>query len=133
MARRELCREKVLATVISVMERTYIRVGSEDYESCMAQYGITTLKDKHVEIVGGSIKFSFVGKKEDSALDHPAHQRLAHVIKQCRDIPGQELFQYYDADGARHGIDSGMVNDYDKGKLPVPTLRRRTSVPGPVP
>jgi len=114
MARRELCKEKVLATVISVMERTYIRVGSEDYQKLYGSYGITTLKDKHVEIVGGSIKFSFVGKKKIAHAITLRNKRLAHVIKQCRDIPGQELFQYYDAEGARHGIDSGMVNDYIK-------------------
>jgi len=114
LTRRELCREKVLATVIGVMERTYIRVGSEDYEKLYGSYGITTLKDKHVEITGGSIKFSFIGKKKIAHAITLQNKRLAHVIKQCRDIPGQELFQYYDADGSRHGIDSGMVNDYIK-------------------
>jgi DNA topoisomerase-1 len=112
LSRRELCREKVLAAVISVMERTYIRVGSEDYEKLYGSYGITTLKDKHVEVTGGSIRFSFVGKKKIAHSITLRNKRLAHIIKQCRDIPGQELFQYYDAEGARHGIDSGMVNDY---------------------
>jgi len=112
LARRDLCRDKVLATVISVIERTYIRVGSEDYEKLYGSYGITTLKDKHVEISGGAIKFSFIGKKKIAHAITLKNKRLAHVIKQCRDIPGQELFQYYDPDGTRHGIDSGMVNDY---------------------
>lgn len=109
---KELCREKVLAAVISLMERTYIRVGNEDYEKLYGSYGITTLKDKHVAIEGSAVRFSFIGKKKIAHDITLRNKRLANVIKQCRDIPGQELFQYYDSNGARHSIDSGMVNDY---------------------
>jgi DNA topoisomerase-1 len=111
---KELNREKVLATVLNLMERTYIRVGSNEYERTNGSYGLTTLKDKHVSITGDKIVFSFTGKKgihQDITL---RNKRLARIVSQCRDIPGRELFQYYDADGARHSIDSGMVNQYIK-------------------
>jgi DNA topoisomerase-1 len=111
---RTLCQQKVLATVISLMERTYIRIGNEDYEKLYGSYGITTLKDNHVTITGPRMKFSFTGKKNVPHDITLKNKRLARVIKQCRDIPGKELFQYYDDDGKRQGIDSGMVNDYIK-------------------
>lgn len=114
LARKELCREKVIAAVIALMERTYIRIGSENYEKRYGSHGISTLKDKHVAFQGSTMYFSFKGKKgivQDVTLNN---RRLARVVKQCRDIPGQELFQYYDAGGVRHAIDSGDVNDYIK-------------------
>lgn len=109
---RELTREKVLATVLSLMERTYIRVGSNEYEKANGSYGLTTLKNKHVSITGDTLVFSFTGKKgihHDIALHN---KRLARAVSRCREIPGRELFQYYDHEGARHPIDSGMVNAY---------------------
>jgi DNA topoisomerase-1 len=107
-----LSREKVLATVISLMERTYIRVGSNEYERTNGSYGLTTLKNKHVSISGDKMAFSFTGKKgvrHDITL---RNKKLAKAVSQCREIPGKELFQYYAEDGTRHGIDSGMVNHY---------------------
>lgn len=114
LARKELGLEKVIATVISLMERTYIRIGNEDYEKLYGSHGITTLKDKHVKINGGEIKFSFRGKKGVEHAMTLKNKRLAKVVKQCRDIPGKELFQYYDEQGVRHSIDSGEVNSYIK-------------------
>ena len=114
LAKKELSEEKVIATVISIMERTYIRIGNNDYEKIYGSYGLTTLKDKHVTIEGSTVKFSFKGKKgiyHDIALRHP---KLARTIKACRDIPGKELFQYYDAAGNRKSVDSGAVNRYIK-------------------
>jgi DNA topoisomerase-1 len=114
LARKELCQEKVVAAVIALMERTYIRIGNEDYEKLYGSHGITTLKDQHVTIKGDTMRFSFRGKKgivQDVTL---SNRRLARVVKQCRDIPGKELFQYYDAEGTRHSIDSGTVNEYIK-------------------
>lgn len=108
----ELTQEKVLAAVISLMERTYMRVGSNEYERMYGSYGLTTLKDKHVEISGDKLAFSFKGKKGIVHNISLRNKKLAHIVKQCRDIPGKELFQYYDADGKRQSIDSGMVNDY---------------------
>lgn len=114
LAKKVLCEEKVLATVISLMERTYIRIGNNDYEKLYGSYGLTTLKDKHVKIEGDQIVFSFKGKKgiyHDIPLKN---RKLANVVKACRDIPGKELFQYYDPDGIRKSIDSGLVNQYIK-------------------
>lgn len=114
MARRELCEEKVLATVICLMERTYIRPGSNSYERLYGSYGLTTLKDKHVAINGQSIQFSFRGKKGINHTVSVRNKRLARIVQACRDIPGKELFQYYDTEGNRRSIDSGMVNNYIK-------------------
>ena len=114
LAKKELCEEKVLAMVISLMERTYIRIGSEDYEKLYGSYGLTTLKDSHVKIEGDKVNFCFKGKK---GIEHKItlkNRRLAKMIQQCRDIPGKELFQYLDEDGDRKSIDSGMVNRYIK-------------------
>jgi DNA topoisomerase-1 len=114
LAKKELSEEKVLATVVSLMERTYIRVGNDDYEKLYGSYGLTTLKDNHVKVDGDKIFFSFKGKK---GIDHKItlkNKRLAKMVKQCRDIPGKELFQYSDAEGNRKSIDSGMVNRYIK-------------------
>ncbi|HVF82111.1 MAG TPA: hypothetical protein VM884_09265 [Flavisolibacter sp.] len=114
LANKELNEQKVLATVVSLMERTYIRIGSDDYEKLYGSYGLTTLKDGHVKVSGNTVKFSFKGKKgvyHNITLHNP---KLAKLVQHCKDIPGKELFQYYDADGARHTIDSGMVNRYIK-------------------
>jgi DNA topoisomerase-1 len=114
LARKEINEEKVIATVISLMERTYIRIGSNDYEKMYGSYGLTTLKDKHVKVEGDTIKFSFKGKKgvyHDITLKN---RKLARTVQACRDIAGKELFQYFDAEGGRKSIDSGMVNRYIK-------------------
>jgi DNA topoisomerase-1 len=114
LALKELCQQKVIATTISLMERTYIRVGNEDYEKLYGSYGITTLKNKHVEVKGSAIRFCFTGKKKIAHDITLKNRRLANVIKQCLELPGKELFQYYDDQGEPHGIDSGMINDYIK-------------------
>jgi DNA topoisomerase I len=114
LAGTALTQQKVLATVISLMERTFIRVGSNEYEKTNGSYGLTTLKDKHVAITGDNMQFSFKGKK---GIEHDItlkNKKLARMVQQCRDIPGKELFQYYDTDGTRKPIDSGMVNQYIK-------------------
>jgi DNA topoisomerase-1 len=112
LAVKELSQQKVLATVISLMERTYIRVGNNEYEKANGSYGLTTLKDKHVAITGDKMLFTFKGKKGIEHHISLKNKKLARMVKQCRDIPGKELFQYYDADGNRKSIDSGMVNHY---------------------
>ena len=114
MSQKTINESKVIATVISLMERTYIRIGNESYEKINGSYGLTTLKDKHVEINGDTIKFSFKGKKSIQHDISLKNKKLAKAVKDCRDIPGRELFQYYDADGQRKSIDSGMVNNYIK-------------------
>lgn len=114
ISKKELKEEKVLATVVSLMERTYIRIGSEDYEKLYGSYGLTTLKDGHVKVNGGTVKFSFKGKKGVMHNVTLRNQKLAKLVQHCKDIPGKELFQYYNNDGQRRAIDSGMVNRYIK-------------------
>lgn len=112
LAKTGLPLEKVLATVISLMEQTSIRIGNNDYEKRYGSYGLTTLKDKHAKIAGDKINFIFKGKKGVHHNITLKNKKLARIVKQCRDIPGKELFQYYDEDGNHKSIDSGMVNDY---------------------
>jgi DNA topoisomerase I len=114
LAKKELGEEKVIATVISLMERTFIRIGNDDYEKLYGSYGLTTLKDRHVNISGDTLHFSFKGKKGIYHEISLRNRRLARMVQQCRDIPGKELFQYYDAEGNRRSIDSGSVNRYIK-------------------
>jgi DNA topoisomerase I len=111
---KALTASKVIATVISLMERTYIRVGSCEYEKQNGSHGITTLKDKHVAIAGDTVRFSFNGKKGVSHNITLRSKRLARIVKNCREIPGKELFQYYDEEGNAHPVDSGMINSYIK-------------------
>lgn len=114
MSSRGLTESKVLATVINLAEKTYIRVGNNGYEKLYGSYGLTTLRDKHVTLKKGSISFSFTGKKGVEHAVSIHDRKLARIVKQCRDIPGKELFQYYTDEGQRKCIDSGMVNDYIK-------------------
>jgi DNA topoisomerase I len=114
IAKKSLCEEKVLATLVSLMERTFIRIGSNGYEKLYGSFGLTTLKDKHVTLNGSTVAFSFKGKKGIVHNITLKNKRLARIVQQCRDIPGKELFQYLDEDGNRHSIDSGSVNNYIK-------------------
>ncbi|MGN6194557.1 MAG: DNA topoisomerase IB [Ginsengibacter sp.] len=109
---KQLSERKVLAAVVSLMERTNIRIGNAFYEKEYGSFGLTTLKDRHVTFNGNSVTFAFKGKK---GVDHKIKlksKKLAAIIKKCRDVPGKELFQYYDEEGNHHSIDSGLVNSY---------------------
>jgi DNA topoisomerase I len=109
-----LPKNKVLAAVISLMEKTGIRIGNEFYEKLYGSFGLTTLQDRHVNIKGGTLHFTFRGKK---GVEHEVtlqSKKLSKIVNQCRDIPGKELFQYIDEEGKRQSIESGMVNDYIK-------------------
>ena len=117
LAMKELCEAKVLAMVVSLMERTYIRIGNEDYEKLYGSYGLTTLKDNHVSFKGDRVNFSFKGKKGVYHEVSLKNRKLARLIQQCRDIPGKELFQYHDKDGNHKSIDSGVVNKYVKDAM----------------
>jgi DNA topoisomerase I len=110
----ELSERKVLATLISLMERTSIRVGNAGYEKLYGSYGLTTLKDGHVSIKGSTLAFSFKGKKGIYHNITVRSKKLAKIVQACKDIAGKELFQYFDADGNRRSVDSGMVNAYIK-------------------
>jgi DNA topoisomerase-1 len=111
---KKLTREKVLAAAINLMEKTYIRIGSESYEKLNGSYGLTTLKDQHVLIQRDEIRVSFSGKKGVEHNISLKNKRLARIVKQCRDIPGKALFQYYDAENKRKPIDSTLLNNYIK-------------------
>jgi len=114
LAKPGLPQEKVLALIVSLLEHTHIRVGSQFYEKLYGSFGLTTLKDKHVEIQNSTVKLSFKGKKGVLHNISFRSKRMAQLVQKCKDIPGKELFQYYDKDGNRHVVDSGMVNAYLK-------------------
>jgi len=114
MKRPGLQRERVLAAVVKLLETTLIRVGNEEYARVNDSIGLSTMKDKHAEIKGGSIHFEFKGKSGVKHAIDLADQRLARIVKQCQDVPGQDLFQYIDGDGIRHPITSADVNAYLK-------------------
>lgn len=114
LRKKELTLTKVLAAVVRLMETTNIRIGNTAYEKENGSFGLTTLKDRHVTFNGNSVKFSFKGKKGISHQITLKNKRLAKIVKMCRDVPGKELFQFYDEEGNHHKIDSGMVNQYIK-------------------
>jgi DNA topoisomerase-1 len=106
--------KKIMATVVSLMQRTNIRVGNNVYEKLYGSFGLTTLKDKHVEVKGQQLKFTFKGKKGVQHDISIKNKKLASIVLKSREIPGKELFQYYDENNDRKSIDSGMVNEYIK-------------------
>lgn len=112
LARRGLPREKVLAAVVRLLETTLIRVGNESYARENSSYGLTTLRDDHADIEGSEIRFTFKGKSGKEWNVALKDRRLARVVSACRDVPGDELFQYVDRDGQRHAVSSGDVNEY---------------------
>ena len=107
-----LPREKVLATVVRLLEKTLIRVGNQVYAKKNRSFGLTTMRDRHVEVSGAEIRFKFRGK---SGVVHSVainDRRLARIVQQCQSLPGQELFQFVDDSGKRQDITSNDVNDY---------------------
>jgi DNA topoisomerase-1 len=107
-----LPREKVLATIVYLLEVTMMRIGNDEYARENHSYGLTTLRNRHVRIDGGDVEFRFRGK---SGVFHKVHvhdRRLARIIQRSRDLPGQDLFQYIDEDGETHTIGSADVNEY---------------------
>jgi DNA topoisomerase I len=107
-----LRRDKILATVIRLLETSMIRVGNEEYRRQNNSFGLATLRSRHVNVSGATIRFEFRGKSGvQHALDL-TNRRLAIIIKQCQELPGQELFQYIGEDGQRSTIDSADVNEY---------------------
>ncbi|MDQ6655280.1 MAG: DNA topoisomerase IB [Verrucomicrobiota bacterium] len=107
-----LPRNKVLATIISIMERTFIRVGNEEYARTNHSYGLTTLRNRHVAVKGARVQFKFRGK---SGVEHQiavADRRLARIVKKVQELPGQELFGFVGDDGEVHDVKSQDVNDY---------------------
>jgi DNA topoisomerase-1 len=112
LRRPGLGREKVLATVVRLLETTLIRVGNEEYARENRSFGLTTMRDHHVDIDGTTIKFEFRAKSGKMQSIKLQDRRLARVVKTCVDLPGRELFQYIDESGERRTIDSADVNEY---------------------
>ncbi|MEZ7505997.1 DNA topoisomerase IB [Flavobacterium sp. Arc2] len=106
--------EKVIALVIRLIEVTNIRIGNEAYKKLYGSFGLTTLLDKHAKISKGLISFEFKGKKGVKHNITLKDKRLMRLVKRCRDIPGQELFQYHDDNGNHHTVGSGDINSYLK-------------------
>ncbi|MBT9392389.1 DNA topoisomerase IB [Hymenobacter sp. NST-14] len=112
LARPQLDKTKVVALVLTLMDQSFIRVGNKEYAKKNKTYGLTTLRDKHVNVSGADVRFSFVGKK-GVPHDLTIHDRkLARMVQKCKEIPGQHLFQYYAPDGHRQELESGDVNEY---------------------
>ena len=109
---RGLSREKVLAAVVRLLELSLIRVGNDEYVRSNDSYGLTTLRDRHVEVEGSTIRFEFRGKGGKRHEVDVRDRRLARIVRECRDVPGYELFQYYDEEGEKRGIGSDDVNEY---------------------
>ena len=104
--------QRVLATIVSLMEVTLIRVGNAEYARENHSYGLTTMRNRHVEVSGSKIVFHFQGKSRVQHTIDVADRRLAKIVKRCSDLPGQELFQFVGEDGSPHTIDSSDVNEY---------------------
>lgn len=114
MALRGLPREKVLATVVHLLETTLIRVGNDDYAKQNKSYGLTTLKTRHVAVEGSEVRFRFTGKSGKQWSLRVRDRRVAKIIRQCQELPGQELIQYLDDAGTPRDVTSGDVNEYLK-------------------
>ncbi|WP_431311209.1 DNA topoisomerase IB, partial [Methylobacterium nigriterrae] len=112
MKRPGLPREKVLATVVHLLEATLIRVGNDDYARANKSYGLTTLRDPHVTIAGPDLRFRFKGKSGKTWDLSVTDRRVARIVKACQDLPGQELFQYIDDSGEQRDVTSADVNAY---------------------
>ena len=103
---------KVVAAVVRLLESTCMRVGNDEYTRTNESFGLTTLLDQHVNVSGARMRFKFRGKSGQDQDIEISDPRIAKIVKTCRDIPGQELFQYLDDDGSRCRIDSLDVNEY---------------------
>jgi DNA topoisomerase I len=108
----EMPRRKVLAAIVRLMEVALIRVGNEEYARENHSYGLTTMRNKHVQVEGATVSFKFQGKSGVRHTIDINDRRLARIIQRCQDIPGYELFQYIDGDGNHHSVESADVNEY---------------------
>jgi len=112
LRRRGLPREKVLALVVRLLEATLIRVGNDEYARENRSFGLSTMRNRHVEVAGDEIRFAFRGKGGKEHEIDVRDRRLAALVRKCQELPGQELFQYVDVDGARRDVTSDDVNEY---------------------
>jgi DNA topoisomerase I len=112
MSLRGLPREKVLATVVHLLERTLIRVGNDEYARNNQSYGLSTLKSEHVAVEGVEVRFHFTGKSGKQWSLAMRDRRVARIIRACQELPGQDLLQYFDEEKALRAVSSGDVNAY---------------------
>ena len=111
LARPGLPREKILAAIVRLLETTLIRVGNEEYARQNDSFGLTTMRDRHVDVSGATLKFEFRGKSGVAHAIDLTDRRLAKIVKQSQDLPGYELFQYIDQQRTRHTVQSDDVNE----------------------
>ena len=114
LSKRGMPRRKILAALVKLLETTYIRIGNEEYAEENGSFGLTTLRNQHVNVLGDTLKFKFRGKSGQHHEITVQDGRLARIIKRCKDIPGSCLFEYLDDDGQPQSLDSGEVNQYLK-------------------
>jgi DNA topoisomerase I len=107
-----LPRQKVLATVVRLLERTFIRIGNEEYARENKSFGLTTMKNRHVTVKGARLRFRFRGKRGRQHEVDVTDQRIAKIVSKCQDLPGQDLFQYVTVDGDTQNVTSQDINDY---------------------
>ena len=112
LERPGLPREKVLASIVRLLEDTRIRIGNDEYRKENGSYGLTTLRNRHVNVIGAEVRFTFRGKSGKQHTVELHDRRMARIIKRFLEIPGQELFKYVDGDGEVKAIDSADVNEY---------------------
>jgi DNA topoisomerase-1 len=112
LGKEGLRRERVLATVVRLLETTLIRVGNEEYARTNDSYGLTTLRNEHVEVDGTELRFHFRGKSGKACEVDVRDRRLARIVKQCQELPDQNLFEYVEEDGSLHEVGSADVNEY---------------------
>ncbi len=105
-------RSKVLALVLKLMDETHIRIGNHQYAKRNKTYGLTTLRKRHVAINGNKLRFEFTGKRGKKHKITLRNKKLSQLVSKCEEIPGWELFKFFDSDGEKHHVDSSMVNDY---------------------
>lgn len=114
MRQHNLTRDRILATIVWLLENTFIRIGNKTYEKDNKSYGLTTLREKHVKVRGNKVKFNFKGKSGVSHQHDISHPRIAQTIKECIELPGYKLFNYLDDEGEHQQVDSKDVNEYLK-------------------
>ena len=107
-----LSHEKVVATIVKLMETTLIRVGNEEYAKKNGSFGLTTLRNRHAKVRGSTVRLMFPGKSGKEVEAEVSDRRVARVVRQCQELPGQELFAYVDENGERRTVSSQDVNDY---------------------
>jgi DNA topoisomerase I len=109
---RGMTREKVLATIIALLEETLIRIGNEDYVKQNGSFGLTTLRNRHVRVEGSELRFLFKGKSGKTWRLNLRNRRVANIVRACQELPGQNLFQYLDDQGKPQKVTSSDVNEY---------------------